>query len=82
MGSPLCSVGLDALAVGWGCGVGLWGGAVGRLWGGYKVVVGWMWGCRVAVGWVWGCRVAVGRLWSGYRVAVGLLGGYRVAVGL
>ena len=31
LGSPLCSVGLDALAVGWGCGVGLWGGAVGRL---------------------------------------------------
>ena len=26
LGSPLCSVGLDALAVGWGCGVELWGG--------------------------------------------------------
>ena len=44
LGSPLCSVGLDALAVGWGCGVGLWGGAVGRLWGGCRVGVGWMWG--------------------------------------
>ena len=55
--SVLCGVGCV------GCGVGLWGGAVGRLWGGYKVAVGWLWGgYKVAVGWVWGCRVAVGWL--------------------
>ena len=44
---PLCAL--------WGWMRWLWGGAVGwgcgaELWGGYRVAVEWVWGCRVPVG--------------------------------